>query len=141
MADSSSNKELYTPPSRRGQDAGTKKPTGNHKKGGDRDSGQQNKDGEKSQPQIQKTPQRIITLKDCSKSEAYQLLSQRWATAMHLYNDPTVDLSERPIMYYGGSVWGKLPHQILASANKTLPPPSDYLPDVRRRGLLTPKPR
>ncbi|CAA0408399.1 unnamed protein product [Arabidopsis thaliana] len=36
--------------------------------------------------------------------------SRGWTAAMHLYNDPSVDLSERPMMYYGGDVWGKLPH-------------------------------
>ncbi|KFK38220.1 hypothetical protein AALP_AA3G084400 [Arabis alpina] len=139
MADLSSNQKKYIHPFQRTS-------TGKPKKAGGQTSGQQNKDGEKSQPldagfQKEKTPQKIITIKDCSKSEAYHLLSKRWADAMHLYNDPTVDLSERPIMYYGGSVWGKLPHQILASANKTLPPPSGYIPEARRRGLLTSRPR
>lgn len=35
---------------------------------------------------------------------------------MHLYNDSSVDLSEKPVMYSGasGSSWGhlKLPHQM-----------------------------
>ncbi|KAJ4893115.1 hypothetical protein Rs2_19909 [Raphanus sativus] len=139
MADPSSNTKKYTPPNQRN-------PSGNSKKIGDRASSQQHKDGERSQPlatgsQMEKASQKIATLKDCATSEAYQLLSQRWATAMHQYNDPTVDLSERPIMYYGGSVWGKLPHQILAAANNTLPPkisPADYRAEVRR-GLLTPR--
>ncbi|XP_010464390.1 PREDICTED: uncharacterized protein LOC104744950 [Camelina sativa] len=139
MADSSSSTKRYTPPNQR-------KPSGNRRKG-DRTSGQQNKDGERNQPlatvpQIEVKPPKIIPLKDCSTSEASQLLSQRWAAAMHEYNDPTVDLSERPIMYYEGSVWGKLPHQILAAANNTLPPrkmsPTDYMTEVRR-GLLMPK--
>ncbi|ESQ49273.1 hypothetical protein EUTSA_v10021713mg [Eutrema salsugineum] len=139
MADPSSDPKKYAPPFQR-------KSSGNRKKSGDRTSNQQNKDHEKSHPlatgfQMEKTPPRIITLKDCSRSEAFQLLSERWAAAMHQYNDPTVDLSERPIMYYGGSVWGKLPHQILGSANKTLPPPrlpTDYRSEARR-GLLTPR--
>ncbi|CAH2044802.1 unnamed protein product, partial [Thlaspi arvense] len=83
----------------------------------------------------------IISPEGCSRSEAYQLLSDRWAAAMHLYNDPTVDLSERPMMYYGGDVWGKLPHKILAPANKTLPPPmlpNDYRTE-HRRGLADSK--
>ncbi|CAN8260127.1 unnamed protein product [Cochlearia groenlandica] len=140
MADPSSNKERYTPPSKRN-------PPGNRKNtGGDRTSSQQNKDGNRSQLvdtgfQTEKTSRKIIRLNGCSRSEAYQLLSERWGAGMHLYNDPTVDLSERPIMYYGGSVWGKLPHQILASANNTLPPsmlPKDYTRELRK-GLLLPR--
>ncbi|WZZ62888.1 uncharacterized protein BNAC05G44360D isoform X2 [Brassica napus] len=131
MADPSYNTKKYTPP-------GLRNPSGVNKKIG---GSQQSKDGERSQPQMEKASQKIITLKDSATSEAYQLLSERWAAAMHQYNDPTVDLSERPVMYYGGSVWGKLPHQILASANNTLPPkitPADYRAEVRR-GLLTPR--
>ncbi|XP_010510598.1 PREDICTED: uncharacterized protein LOC104786840 [Camelina sativa] len=110
----------------------------------DQTRSQQNKDGERNQPlatgpQKEVKPQRIIPLKDCSTSEASQLLSQRGAAAMQTQ---TVDLSERPIMYYGGSVWGKLPHKILAAANNTLPPqkisPTDYMTEVCR-GLLMPK--
>ncbi|CAF2102699.1 hypothetical protein BRARA_E03191 [Brassica rapa] len=131
MADPSSNTKKYTPP-------GLRNPSGSNKKTG---GSQQNKDGERSQPQMEKASGKIVTLKDCATSEAYQLLSERWAAAMHQYNDPTVDLSERPVMHYGGSVWGKLPHQILASANNTLPPkitPADYRAELRR-GLLTPR--
>ncbi|CAH2054610.1 unnamed protein product [Thlaspi arvense] len=135
MAGPSSKPEKYTPPNQR-------KPSGNLKKSGDRTSSQQKKDGERSQPlATEKTSRRIITPKDCSRSDAYQLLRERWSAAMSLYNDPKLDLSERPIMYYGGSVWGKLPHQILAAANNTLPPrisPSDYRSEVRR-GLLAPR--
>ncbi|CAG7878149.1 uncharacterized protein LOC103870653 isoform X1 [Brassica rapa] len=139
MADPSSNTKKYTPP-------GLRNPSGGNKKTGDRAGSQQNKDGERSQTQasgsqMEKASPKIITLKDCATSEAYQLLSERWAAAMHQYNDPTVDLSERPVMYYGGSVWGKLPHQILASANNTLSPkitPADYRAELRR-GLLTPR--
>ncbi|CAO2046528.1 unnamed protein product, partial [Urochloa humidicola] len=39
-----------------------------------------------------------------------------WTAAMNLYNDQTVDSSEKPVMYSGstGSSWGhlKLPHQM-----------------------------
>ncbi|KAF8091509.1 hypothetical protein N665_0444s0023 [Sinapis alba] len=131
MADPEVDRKRYTPPGQRFL-------PGSSKKIGDRPSSQQNKEGERSQPMA--SP-KIIILKDSATSEAYQLLNERWATAMHQYNDPSVDLSERPIMYYGGSVWGKLPHQILASANNTLPPkitPADYRAEVRR-GLLTPR--
>ncbi|KAG2272467.1 hypothetical protein Bca52824_067022 [Brassica carinata] len=96
MADPSYNTKKYTPP-------GLRNPSGVNKKIGDRAGSQQSKDGERSQPQMEKASQKIITLKDSATSEAYQLLSERWAAAMHQYNDPTVDLSERPVMYYGGS--------------------------------------
>ncbi|CAF2035787.1 BnaA09g02920D [Brassica napus] len=36
---------------------------------------------------------RIIFREGCFTSAGYQLLSNRWAAAMHLYNDPTVDVS------------------------------------------------
>ncbi|CAN6245070.1 unnamed protein product, partial [Urochloa humidicola] len=59
---------------------------------------------------------RLVPLEGCSTSEASQLLSDRWTAAMNLYNDQTVDSSEKPVMYSGstGSSWGhlKLPHQM-----------------------------
>lgn len=58
----------------------------------------------------------LVALDGCSTSEAAQLLSDRWAAIMHSYSDPSIDLSERPILYSGasGSSWGhlKLPHQM-----------------------------
>ncbi|XP_022559095.2 uncharacterized protein LOC111206462 [Brassica napus] len=46
-------------------------------------------------------------------------LSNRWAAAMHLYNDPTVDVSERPVMYHGGDVLNEAkPLQIQASGKQ-----------------------
>ncbi|KAK1266961.1 hypothetical protein QJS04_geneDACA015593 [Acorus gramineus] len=58
----------------------------------------------------------LIPMDGCGSSEAARLLSERWAAAMHSYNDPTIDLSERPVMYAGasGGAWGhpKLPHQM-----------------------------
>ncbi|MQM21088.1 hypothetical protein Taro_054120 [Colocasia esculenta] len=66
----------------------------------------------------------MISINGCSYSEAAQLLNDRWAAAMHSYNDPSVDSSERPVMYSGasGSSWGhlKLPHQM------------DFLAELRR---------
>ncbi|XP_008801252.2 uncharacterized protein LOC103715418 isoform X1 [Phoenix dactylifera] len=66
----------------------------------------------------------LIPIDGCCTSEAAQLLNDRWANAMHLCNDPSVDLSERPTMYSGasGSSWGhlKLPHQM------------DFLSELRR---------
>ncbi|XP_020703729.1 uncharacterized protein LOC110114994 isoform X2 [Dendrobium catenatum] len=58
----------------------------------------------------------LVALDGCSTSDAAQLLNERWAATMHSYNDQSVDLSERPIMYTGasGATWGhlKLPHQM-----------------------------
>jgi len=66
----------------------------------------------------------LIPLNGCSISEASQLLNERWTAAMNSCNDPSVDLSERPILYSGasGSSWGylKLPHQM------------DFLGELRR---------
>ncbi|XP_018458023.1 uncharacterized protein LOC108828748 [Raphanus sativus] len=36
---------------------------------------------------------RIISREECFTSAGYQLLSGRWAAALHLYNDPSVDVS------------------------------------------------
>ncbi|KAF2284716.1 hypothetical protein GH714_029509 [Hevea brasiliensis] len=57
----------------------------------------------------------LISLDGCCRSEASQLLNDRWALAMHNYNDDSIDLSERPVMY--SSAWGqfRLPHQIQES--------------------------
>ncbi|KAL1211988.1 hypothetical protein V5N11_023958 [Cardamine amara subsp. amara] len=138
MAYASSNTKRYTPPNQR--------KSSNRRNSGEGTSSQQSKDGERSQPadtgsQMGNFPQSVITPQDCSRSEAYQLMRERYAAAVLEYNDPTVDLSERPIMYYEGRIWGKLPHQILASANKILPPsisPTDYITEMRQ-GLLIPR--
>ncbi|GMH12481.1 hypothetical protein Nepgr_014322 [Nepenthes gracilis] len=58
----------------------------------------------------------FIALNGCHRSEASQLLHDRWEAAIHCYNDPSIDLSERPVMYSGSpaSAWGnfRLPHQM-----------------------------
>ncbi|XP_010551987.1 PREDICTED: uncharacterized protein LOC104822452 [Tarenaya hassleriana] len=149
MADSSSAPKRYTPPNQRNRSV-------NRKKSGDRlerSSSSQGNEGERIQVPATRnvavrdhgdsvsnsnSARRIISVEGCHRSEAYQLLSERWEAAMNLYNNPTVDLSERPIMYYGGDVWGRLPHKIMASANNTGPPPTDYRSELRR-GLLTPR--
>nr|GEW89493.1 ribonuclease H-like domain-containing protein [Tanacetum cinerariifolium] len=46
-------------------------------------------------------PPGLIALKGCSSSEAYQLLNYRWAVAMGAYENPSTDLSEKPVMYSG----------------------------------------
>jgi len=42
---------------------------------------------------------RLIALEGCCSSDASQLLNDRWAAAMHCYNNQSIDLSERPVMY------------------------------------------
>ncbi|KAF5746205.1 hypothetical protein HS088_TW06G00372 [Tripterygium wilfordii] len=63
----------------------------------------------------------LIALEGCSHSAASHFLNERWAAAMNFYNDTTIDLSERPVMYSGSSpsAWGhfRLPHQLMSQAN------------------------
>ncbi|OMO89279.1 hypothetical protein CCACVL1_07941 [Corchorus capsularis] len=62
----------------------------------------------------------LIPLEGCSRSEASRLLTNRWAAAIHRYNDPSVDLSERPVLYSGSdSAWRnfRLPHQMMSPTN------------------------
>ncbi|XP_010482080.1 PREDICTED: uncharacterized protein LOC104760814 [Camelina sativa] len=107
MVDSTSSApKRYTPPNQRNRSSNRRRSRGSFS----------SNEGERSQPvavgfqKENSSSPKIISLEGCSNSEAFHLLSDRWAAAMHLYNDPTVDLSERPMMYYGGDVWGKLPH-------------------------------
>ncbi|KAJ6674499.1 PHOSPHOPANTOTHENATE--CYSTEINE LIGASE 2 [Salix viminalis] len=80
----------------------------------------------------------LIPLEGCCRSEASQLLNDRWAAIMHSYNDTSIDLSERPVMYPGSSApaWGqfKLPHQILSPVNSVgAPNPQmDFLSELHR---------
>ncbi|PIA29559.1 hypothetical protein AQUCO_05800003v1 [Aquilegia coerulea] len=66
----------------------------------------------------------LLTIHGCCHSGAAQLLTNRWVTAIDSYNDPSIDSSERPIMYSGASAsaWGhsKLSHQM------------DFLTELRR---------
>ncbi|KMT02538.1 hypothetical protein BVRB_9g202250 [Beta vulgaris subsp. vulgaris] len=72
---------------------------------------------------------RLIALNGCCTTEASQLLHQRWKTAINCYSDPTVDLSERPVMYTGSaaSAWGnfRLPHQLISG------PQMDFLAELQ----------
>ncbi|KAL5212080.1 hypothetical protein ABZP36_022927 [Zizania latifolia] len=123
----------YTPPVHRNR-------ANNRRKSGDRAekaSYLYNNDGEKSQipslknlppiiphetffsnPQNDYSQTRLIPLEGCCASEAAQLLNDRWAAAMNLYNDQSYDSPDKPVMYSGssGSSWGhghmKLPHQM-----------------------------
>ncbi|KAG6628933.1 uncharacterized protein LOC122294773 isoform X1 [Carya illinoinensis] len=45
----------------------------------------------------------LIALEGCCCSEASQLLDDRWAAALDCYNNPSIDLSERPVMYSGSA--------------------------------------
>ncbi|KAF2572280.1 hypothetical protein F2Q70_00000282 [Brassica cretica] len=62
--------------------------------------------------QMEDSSPRIISREGCFASAG-------WAAAMHLYNDPTVDVSERPVMYHGGDVLNEAkPLQIQASGKQ-----------------------
>ncbi|KAH9314596.1 hypothetical protein KI387_023223, partial [Taxus chinensis] len=58
----------------------------------------------------------IVRVHGCSNSELAKTMSDRWAAAVHSCNDPSLDATERPVVYSssgGGSGWGssKLAHQ------------------------------
>ncbi|XVE78248.1 hypothetical protein DITRI_Ditri13aG0129200 [Diplodiscus trichospermus] len=83
----------------------------------------------------------LIRLEVCSRSEASRLLSNRWAAAWHRYHDPSVDLSERPVVCSGGSdsAWRnfRLPHQhqMMSPTNSTGPSSGsqmDFLGELSR---------
>ncbi|GAB2215365.1 hypothetical protein Droror1_Dr00019750 [Drosera rotundifolia] len=77
----------------------------------------------------------FISLNGCSRSAASQLLRDRWDAAIQSYNDPSVDLSERPVMYMGSpaSAWGafRLPHEMMSGSQM------DFL-TLLRRAMQTP---
>ncbi|KAL5794395.1 hypothetical protein ACOSP7_002989 [Xanthoceras sorbifolium] len=123
----------------------------NRRKSGDRFDRTNNlygNDGEKNQlTTARNTPVvnhgdtglRLIHLEGFSRSEAAQLLDNRWRAAMHSYNDTSIDLSERPVLYTSGtSAWGqfRLPHQMMAPTNSIGPLPGtqmDFLAELRRK--------
>ncbi|KAL8146758.1 uncharacterized protein LOC141707555 isoform X2 [Apium graveolens] len=74
------------------------------------------RDASSSIPVNENAPARLISLHGCCESEAFRLLNDRWAATMDAYNNPSIDASERPIMYSGNgaSAWGhfRLPHQM-----------------------------
>ncbi|KAF6137523.1 hypothetical protein GIB67_031802 [Kingdonia uniflora] len=51
---------------------------------------------------------RLIPLEECSSSEAVQLMKERWDAVMHASSDPSIESSERPVVYSGAlaSAWG-----------------------------------
>lgn len=81
---------------------------------------------------------RIIALDGCSSSEAFQLLNDRWLAAMKCYDDPLIDLSERPVVYGGSgtSAWGQFrpPHQLITQPSNVGPSgrQMDFLGELRR---------
>ncbi|CAA6668274.1 unnamed protein product [Spirodela intermedia] len=113
LEDAAENVKRYAPPPQRNRVLNRRK------SGGDRQVNYSyGHSGEKSQ--------RLIPIAGCHSSEAAKLLNERWATAVHSYDEPTTDLSsERPIMYLGASdsSWAaqlKFPHQM------------DFLAELRR---------
>ncbi|KAM7496319.1 hypothetical protein LguiA_020733 [Lonicera macranthoides] len=80
----------------------------------------------------------LIPLHGCCNSGAFRLLNDRWAAAMNAYNNPSIDLAERPVMYSGSGApaWGqfRLPHQLLPPAAGVGPSGSqmDFLAELRQ---------
>ncbi|XAR58806.1 hypothetical protein NMG60_11014354 [Bertholletia excelsa] len=62
----------------------------------------------------------LIPMHLCCKSDAFQLMNERWTAAINACNDPSTSLAERPVMYTGSSTaaWGafRLPHQMMTPA-------------------------
>ncbi|KAK3031817.1 hypothetical protein RJ639_035954 [Escallonia herrerae] len=82
---------------------------------------------------------KLISLRGCCDSEAFQLLNDRWAAAMNAYNSPSTDLAEKPVMYSGtgASAWGsfRLPHQLMSPTGSSGPPSGsqmDFLSELHR---------
>ncbi|KAL5547672.1 hypothetical protein UlMin_002903 [Ulmus minor] len=81
----------------------------------------------------------LIALEGCSNSVASQLMNDRWAAAMQSFNDPSIDPSEKPVMFAEKptSAWGqyRLPHQFMAPTGGAASPGSqmDFLAELRRQ--------
>ncbi|XP_047312341.1 uncharacterized protein LOC124915630 [Impatiens glandulifera] len=75
--------------------------------------------------------QLIISLSGCSNSEAYHLLNDRWNAAIHSYNDTSIDLSERPVMYCSNVGPAALP-QFRLPHQAAPPSQMDFLTELRR---------
>ncbi|GLT45162.1 hypothetical protein SLA2020_190150 [Shorea laevis] len=156
-ADSSTVKR-YAPPNQRNRSL-------NRRKSGDRFDRTNNSygnDGEKNQPATARNNPAIdhgdigggsipnedarpglIVLEGCSRSEAAQLLKDRWAAAMQLCNDPSIGPSEKPVMCSGSSDSAlrnyrllSLPHQMMSSTNNVESSSGsqmDFLAELRRQ--------
>ncbi|KAL4596804.1 hypothetical protein ACB092_12G189700 [Castanea dentata] len=72
----------------------------------------------------------LIALQGCSSSEASRLLHDRWSAAMRSYQNPSIDLAERPVMYSGSgsSAWG---HKQIIGAGPS-GSQMDFLGELRR---------
>nr|XP_043636879.1 uncharacterized protein LOC122607874 [Erigeron canadensis] len=133
----------YAPPNQRTRSIGRRKSGG-----GDRleRAGSYGNDGDKNQAAALRNapasdhadPPRLIGLQGCSDGEAYQLLNNRWASAMNAYENPSTDLAERPVMYSGNiaSAWGqfRLPHQMIFPTPGVGPsgPQIDFISELRQ---------
>ncbi|KAI5311077.1 hypothetical protein L3X38_045544 [Prunus dulcis] len=152
-ADPPANVKRYAPPSQRNRPLNRRKSadrfdrTNNPQGGSDLEknqisssrslSGMDHGDASSSSLLNENSHPGLLALEGCSSSAAFQLLNNRWAAAMHCFNDQSVDLSERPVMYTGGgSAWGQfqLPHQLMASTGGAGSPGSsmDFLSELRR---------
>jgi len=80
----------------------------------------------------------LISLHGCCNSGAFRLLNDRWAAAINAYNNPSIDLAERPVMYSGSgaSAWGqfRLPHQLMPPVGSVGPSSTqmDFLAELRQ---------
>jgi len=80
----------------------------------------------------------LISLQGCCNSRAFHLLNDRWVAAMNAYNNPSIDLAERPVMYLGSSssAWGqfRLPHQLMSSTGSSVASGTqmDFLAELRQ---------
>ncbi|PSR94992.1 hypothetical protein CEY00_Acc25747 [Actinidia chinensis var. chinensis] len=83
----------------------------------------------------------LIPLQGCCKSEACELLNDRWKAAITACYDPSIDFTEKPVMYSrtGASAWGqlgqfRLPHQLMSRIDNAGPPGSqmDFLSELQR---------
>ncbi|XP_071725082.1 uncharacterized protein [Rutidosis leptorrhynchoides] len=115
----------YAPPNQRNRSLNRQKSGGF-----DRASGIYANEGEKNQPAAtrnfsgdagsssfsnENARHTLIGLEGCSRSDAAQLLNDRWSATLHRYNEMSADSSKRPVMYTGSSAsaWTqfRLPHQ------------------------------
>ncbi|WCJ37310.1 hypothetical protein M5689_018459 [Euphorbia peplus] len=141
VPDSSSVVKRYAPPNQRNRPLNRRKSEKNQQLAPSRNiPGAEHVVGSSNFPYEKYRPS-LIALQGCCQSEAAQLLNDRWALAMHKYDDTTIDLSERPVMYAAStpSAWGhlRLPHQFMPPPGNSGVPYSvsqiDFLTELRRQ--------
>lgn len=140
----------YAPPNQRNRSL-------NRRKSGDRSSNLYGNDGEKNQlaalrnaavtdhgdsgssnfANVNSQP-RLVPLEGFSRSEGAQLLKDRGRAIWNLFHDPSIDLSERPVLYSSGAshLGVKLPHQMQPPTNSmgsTSGTQMDFLAELRRK--------